>query len=118
MFAPPGGKVEPGETIKEAAIREIKEEISVDLILPEPYNVLTVNETDQFIVTAFIGCIEEGQTPDRWEFVRFDESGLYLGSKQIQESECIPNLHRLVLFGEHFWKMLMEFSTINRHNFK
>ena len=65
LFAPPGGKVEPGETLQEAVIREIKEEISIDLILPTPYNIVTVQEEDKYIISVFLGFIKDEQTPDR-----------------------------------------------------
>ena len=52
--------MEPGETLQQAVVREIKEEISVDLILPTPYNIVTVQEEDKYIISVFLGYIKDG----------------------------------------------------------
>ena len=55
MYEFPGGKVEQGESLKEALKRELNEELSIDVniedIIEFPNNVL---KTERFILTVFI----------------------------------------------------------------
>tara|TARA_Y100000992_G_C20957930_1_gene346738 strand:- start:79 stop:477 length:399 start_codon:yes stop_codon:yes gene_type:complete len=55
MYEFPGGKVEQGESLKEALKRELNEELSIDVniedIIEFPNNVL---EEERFILTIFI----------------------------------------------------------------
>ena len=57
----PGGKVEAGETKEQAIIREIKEELHIDIINPQFY--LTVEHTypDFAIVMHSFLCVTETQ---------------------------------------------------------
>lgn len=57
----PGGKVEAGETNEQAIIREIKEELHIDIINPQFY--LTVEHTypDFAIVMHSFLCVTETQ---------------------------------------------------------
>lgn len=48
-YAMPGGKMEPGESVQEAVIREVREETGLQLINPQLYSVATmVKESAQF----------------------------------------------------------------------
>ncbi|OGH85892.1 MAG: hypothetical protein A2493_02490 [Candidatus Magasanikbacteria bacterium RIFOXYC12_FULL_33_11] len=63
-FVIPGGKVEDGESIEEAAIREAKEETNLDVVLGEKFFEF-FNEFDKrqnifFLVTKFDGKMQLG----------------------------------------------------------
>ena len=58
----PGGKIEPGETYQQALVREIKEELSADIIVKD--FIMTVkHEYNTFILTmhAFLCEIIQGE---------------------------------------------------------
>jgi len=63
-FVLPGGKVEDGETVEGAAIREAKEETSLDVILGnkfcEFYNEFDKRQNIFFLVTKFSGEVKLG----------------------------------------------------------
>ncbi|OIO19849.1 MAG: DNA mismatch repair protein MutT [Candidatus Magasanikbacteria bacterium CG_4_10_14_0_8_um_filter_32_14] len=63
-FVIPGGGIEDGETVEEAAIREAKEETSLDVILGDKfcefYNEFDKRRNIYFLVTKFSGEIKLG----------------------------------------------------------
>lgn len=61
----PGGKVEEGETIEEAAIREVYEETGAkisSLVFIGEYEV--IEEATSFVKAIFFGCVEELNVKD------------------------------------------------------
>jgi len=63
-FVIPGGKVEDGESIEEAAIREAKEETNLDVVLGEKFfeffNDFDKRQNIFFLVTKFEGKMQLG----------------------------------------------------------
>lgn len=62
----PGGSVEFGETLEEAAKREIKEEYGVDVDIFEQFPAgdhIIPNEKQHWVATTFLAKIKIGQTP-------------------------------------------------------
>lgn len=70
----PGGKMEPGETIQQTAIRETKEEIGVDVELHQYLGYLEfhINEKD-YRSHNFLAAIKKGQEPTVMEKDVFKE---------------------------------------------
>lgn len=58
----PGGKIMPGETAEDAVVREIEEELNVEILITESMNSLICNEGENhFELIPFICEIQSGQ---------------------------------------------------------
>ena len=76
----PGGAVEFGETLEHAIIREMKEELGVELELLRQMpaaNHIIPNEHQHWIPSAFICRIKEGKKPKIMEPKKCDEIGWF-----------------------------------------
>lgn len=69
----PGGKVEPGETVQECVIREVREEVGIDVLDPEKAGVFLYRSDDWdavvhvFRATEYEGTPAESEEADpRW----------------------------------------------------
>ncbi|WP_277586201.1 NUDIX domain-containing protein [Psychrobacillus antarcticus] len=82
----PGGKVEKGETLLKAAIRETKEETNVDIVMLEWLAEYMVLDNIPFCKTVYIaevGYINKDKT-------NFETEGaLWLSSEELTQSECL-----------------------------
>ncbi len=85
-YAVPGGGVEPGETPKQAAVRELKEETSLNVVLGKKIGELEMDGNYQYfyITTSWNGTLAFGgeelekQSPDnvyRLEWVPIEKLG-------------------------------------------
>ena len=54
LWTLPGGRIEPGETIEQCAIREIKEEVSLTIRNPRPVMVQTLGQDQAFRLAVFV----------------------------------------------------------------
>ncbi|WP_202593825.1 8-oxo-dGTP diphosphatase [Halolamina rubra] len=69
----PGGKVEPGETVRECVVREVREEVGIDVLDPEKAGVFVYRSdgwdavVHVFRATEYAGTPEETAEADpRW----------------------------------------------------
>lgn len=91
-FVFPGGGVEKGETIKDAAIREIKEEFGLDVKIERFLFKIRNGSRDEFYFLAkdFSGVPEIGGE----EKERMTESNQYHPAwKKLSELKSLPNLY-------------------------
>lgn len=70
-FVPPGGKLEDNETLRECVVREVKEELNIDIE-----------------VGGIVAVTEEKYDDGYWTFVFFDAS-IKHGSTMIMETDKI-----------------------------
>jgi len=62
-WTPPGGGVEPGETVEEAVVREVLEETNMRVIEQKPIGTLEVFEPEQTKFQVRLVCIVEPVGP-------------------------------------------------------
>jgi len=88
----PGGKVKPGESPQQALIREIREELQVEVRIGRPYEIIHyAYEFGSFLVMVFLAEIVEGQ-PEAIEHSQI----LWADAEVLSACEFLPANHDLV----------------------
>lgn len=83
FFEFPGGKCEPGETIADCAVRELKEELGIHVLTLDQIHVLEHDYPDKSVRVHFIRCIMTPDSPapqplDGQQIRFIDTENLYL----------------------------------------
>ncbi len=87
----PGGKVEEGETLEEAAIRECKEELNVDVNIKKYLDYETFEiDNKKFQSHKFLATINN-QTPEVNEPEKFEKI-FWMPIKDYKKYPCAPNV--------------------------
>jgi 8-oxo-dGTP diphosphatase len=90
----PGGKVEPGEQLSAAAIREAREEISVKVTIKRELGQANFDDNGEtWEYHWFLAEVSEG-TPRVGELDKFDGVG-YFDLQQVDQSEVSINIRNL-----------------------
>lgn len=86
----PAGKVKPGETIYDAGVRKVKEEVNIDIETPKIISISDdINEFAHFVTIGFIvngykGNISLGNTEEHVDYKFFDIN-------ELPENLCMPS---------------------------
>lgn len=92
----PAGKVEDGETPRQAAIREAREEIGCDVVIQAPWSRFEVSfehDGEQFETRGFLSAIAAGD-PEIQED-KFDELA-WVDEDALRDLALAPNLEMIV----------------------
>lgn len=92
----PGGKMEPGETREETIIREIKEELAIDIIVKEAFLTITHQYPDFHITMHSFICEVNDTEVTLNEHINF----LWLGKEELNKLDWaaadIPIVNKLI----------------------
>ena len=92
----PGGKMEPGETREETIIREIKEELAIDIIVKEEFLTITHQYPDFHITMHSFICKSNDTEVTLTEHINFQ----WLGKEELNKLDWaaadIPIVNKLI----------------------
>lgn len=92
----PGGKMEPGETREETIIREIKEELDIDIIIKEEFLTITHQYPDFHITMHSFICESSDMEVTLTEHINYQ----WLGRKELNKLDWaaadIPIVNKLI----------------------
>lgn len=106
FFVSPGGKIETDETSQEALLRELREELGIEVEQPDlsefgTFYAQAAGETDKFIkmdvflVTKWYGEIVPSSEVEEVIWINFRDKGINLGS--IFRHDVLPKLKEMDL---------------------
>lgn len=83
----PGGKIEPGESPEQALVREIKEELDVDIIIEKFITTIEYDYPDfHLTMHCFISRLQDNEQP----LVLEHEAAKWLTSDHLDEVKWLP----------------------------
>jgi ADP-ribose pyrophosphatase YjhB (NUDIX family) len=103
----PGGFVKMGETIEEAARREVKEETSLDIELTDILGIYSDPQRDprgHNMSTVFIGRIPSGENAKKKATARDDASQIEWIDLQTVGDKSLAFDHKIILSNYKKWK--------------
>jgi len=84
----PGGRLEKGETMEECIVREIKEELNIDIAIIKKFMVVRNEEIELHV---FIARYLEGEIK-----LNFHQDAKWIGLEELNEHEFLPLDRKIV----------------------
>lgn len=93
LWAVPGGKVEYGETLRDAAVREVKEETGLDIVVgPLIWSGESISAHGHLVLIDFLGSVLGGELAASDDA----EQALWVDVEKANELALTPTMHDLL----------------------
>lgn len=93
LWAVPGGKVEYGETLRDAAAREVKEETGLDVVVgPLIWSGESISTHGHIVLIDFLGSVLGGELAASDDA----EQALWVDVEKVHELPLTPTMHDLL----------------------